>query len=327
MIDSNEFDRFYNLKLKSKLEELEEKRKATSSIHTFKTYGRILLVLIVLIIIDVTLINKKILPEAFMALVPISLVFTMFYPLVVLYKKGENFTPLNDEYKQKIIPELLSFISTNLRYEKEKGINLEEFNRTRLFIQATSFNSEDLITGEINDISYRMVDVKAKRGQNKNTQTCFEGLYVIATYKKDFGLPLYIRYHDLSYNISLNVPILEAVLGTNNSLPKGINYKTGNYDFDSFFEVKCENDESAKAIITPAFINAILLLKGKFTGKLQQALQSPINVFVKGNKVHIAIYELDVFDLSAFTSITGNDYTRKYYDFLSLSIEIAETLK
>jgi hypothetical protein len=340
MTDTNEFDRFYNLKLKSKLEELEEMRKTTSSIHNFKTYKRILLVLLVLIIIDVTLINIKVLPEPFFALVPISLVFTMFYPLVVLFKKGSNFTPINEEYKQRVIPELVSFVNSNLRYEKEKGITQVEFNRTRLFENASTFSSEDLITGEINGISYRMADVKAKRthqydvhsGVKTGPVTVFEGLYVIATYPKDLGPQLFIRYKGLGKLLADKVldflgegasKLLET------AEPKGISIETANSDFNALYNVKCENEDSAKAIITPDFINIMLTMNEKFNSKVAAAklLQNPVNVFIQGSEVHIALFDTDVFDLNAFSSVIENNYTRKYYDFLRLSIELAETLK
>ncbi len=340
MVDTNEFDRFYNLKLKSKLEELEEKRKTTTSIHNFKTYRRILLLLLVLIIIDVTLINKKALPEPFIALVPISLVFTIFYPLVVLFKKGSNFTPINEEYKLRVIPELISFVNSNLRYEKEKGITQVEFNRTQLFDNASIFSSEDLITGEINGISYRMADVKAKRthqydvnsGVRNGTVTVFEGLYVIATNPKDLGPRLFIRYKGLGKVLADKVldffgEGVNQLLETNE--PKGISIETANCDFNALYNVKCENEDSAKAIITPALISIMLTMNEKFNSKIDAAklLQNPVNVFIQGNEVHIALFDTDVFDLNVFSSVIANNYTRKYYDFLSLSIELAETLK
>ncbi|HUX97523.1 MAG TPA: DUF3137 domain-containing protein [Bacteroidales bacterium] len=339
--ESTKFDDFFNFNLKHKLEELEAKRIATTSIHNWKTYRRTLLVLLVLVIIDVTLFNKKLIPEYMIFVVPASVFFAMFYPLVVLYKKGSNFLPINEEYKKRIVPELISFVNTNLTYEKEKGILQTEFNRTRLFDNATIFSSEDLITGEINGISYQMADVKAKsiyhgHGHNsgktsdRSIRIIFEGLYVIATFNKDFGPPVYFRYRDLGQVMAGKI---SNFLGNqiSNQLPsneaKGISIDTVNSDFNGLFNVKCDNEESAKAIITPAFINAMLNLNGKFTGKVKQFLQSPVNVYIQGNEVHIALFEVEVFELNALTSVVANDYSRRYCDLLTMSIELAETLK
>jgi pheromone shutdown protein TraB len=103
MKSAKEFEQFFTFKLKPRLEELEEKRKAVKSIHNFKTYGRILLILLVLIIIDVVLVKKGFLPEFMFAFVFISVVFALVYPFVVLYYKGANFIPINEEYKLTVI--------------------------------------------------------------------------------------------------------------------------------------------------------------------------------------------------------------------------------
>lgn len=341
MDETKIFDDFFNFNLKPKLEELEAKRKATTSVHNWKTYRRILLVLLVLVIVDVILFNKKIVPEFMIAVVPVSVLFAMFYPLVVLYNKGSNFLPINEEYKKRIVPELISFVNSNLTYEKEKGIAQTEFNRTRLFDNATTFSSEDLITGEINGITYRMADVKAKsvyHGHGKSSKNTsdrsvniiFEGLYVIATFNKDFGPPVYFRYRDLGQVMAGKISNFLGNELTNqiaSTEPKGISIDTVNGDFNGLFNVKCDNEESARAIITPAFINAMLNLTGKFKGKVKQFLQSPVNVYIKGNEVHMALFELEVFELNALTSVVANDYSRRYCDLLNMSIELAETLK
>jgi hypothetical protein len=341
MSETKNFDDFFNFNLKQKLVELEAKRNASTSIHNWKTYRRILLVLLVLVIVDVILFNKKIIPEYMIAMVPASLLIAMFYPLVVLYKKGANMLPINEEFKQRVIPELVSFVNSNLRYEKEKGITQVEFNRTRLFSNATIFSSEDLITGEINGISYRMADVKAKSvhqshgtrsgnsSRSRSVNTIFEGLYIIATYNKDFGPPVYFRYNNIGQAIVGNV---QNFLGNELSKlvfttePKGISIETINSDFNAAFKVKCDNEELAKAIITPAFINAMLILNSKYDGQPRQLI-SPVNLFISGNEVHLTLYESDIFDLNAFTTIVANDYTKRYYDLLNLSIDLAETLK
>jgi hypothetical protein len=338
--DSKKFDDFFNFNIKQKLVELEAKRSAASSIHNWKTYRRIMLVLLVLDVVVVILFNQKIIPAYMFAIIPVSLVFAILYPLVVLYKKGAKMLPINDEFKQRVIPELVSFVNSNLRYEKEKGIPQTEFNRTRLFSNSTIYTSEDLITGEINGISYQMADVKAKivhsshgtqsgNSSRRSVDTIFEGLYIIATYNKDFGPPVYFRYKNIGQALVGNI---QNYLGNELSKqlvttePKGISIETINSDFNAAFKVKCENEEQAKALITPAFINMMLTLNRKYDGQPKQLI-SPVNVFISSNQVHIALNEADIFDLNAFTTIVASNYTKRYYDLLNLSIELAETLK
>jgi len=338
MKTAKEFEQFFEYKLKPRLEELEQKRKASNSIHNFKTYRRALLVLLVLVITDVTLVNKGILPEFMLSFVFVCVLFTMFYPLVVLYFKGSNFLPVNEEYKQIVIKDLVHFVDENLKYDAKNGLTEEEFNNTKLFHKTYSFKSEDLISGEVNGINYRMADVKAlgHRPSNVRTNTksayytIFEGLYVIATYKNDFGPSVFIRYRNLS-NVMAN-KFLEFLGNETNSVnsinePGGIHLATGNSNFDSLFYIVSENEESARKIITPAMIDSILGIKEKLFGKSNNLFINPINIFLSGNEAHFALFELDVFDLNALTSITKNNYTQKYYNFLCLAVGLAEILK
>lgn len=332
------FENFYTEKLLPKIEALEVKRKATTSIHNFKTYKRVLLVLLVVVIVVVTLMNKGIIPEFSVFVVPLSVLFAVFYPLVVLYHKGENFLPINNDYKLTVINDLVHFVDKNLTFEIEKGLSQEEFNNANLFVPAPIYSSEDLITGEVNGILYRMSDVKAKRkikGNKKHntkdsTGTVFEGLYVIATCNTDFGEGIYIRIKPLGEMAINNVLGMLGV--SQQTVDEFLNaelhtYETKNQAFDKMFSVKCVSLDEAIAYVSPQLIDLLISIKENLYSQKIQILSNPISIMLKRNQVHIALSELNVFDMEAFRSNTANNTTKRYYDFLQASINIVEIIK
>ena len=99
-------------------------------------------------------------------------------------------------YKNTVIPELLSLIDPQLEFEPEGGIPANEFSHTELFTTAPDrYSTEDLIFGHYGRTALRLAEVHAEdrrtttdsKGRTKTTYvTIFKGLLLIADFNKHF---------------------------------------------------------------------------------------------------------------------------------------------
>lgn len=331
MKTKEEFEKFYKTNLTGSLELLEKERKAGNSNHSFKTYGRILLVLLVIIIVVITLVKKyHLLPEYFFGVVPLSVLFALFYPIYILYKRGDNFTPVNDQFKKDIVAKIIKFVSTDLRFDPNGGISSSEFQSSGLFEPASTFHSEDLITGVVNDTSIKMAEViatktgdfrKGQKGTLSKTHRydVFRGLYVIVKTNHGTSTPLIVRSKKLLDNI-ISPGLLNIIKDLNSfetSDTRSASFVlSGDPAFDDKFIVQCSNPQILPEVLTNDMRQTIT--------SLHRLADANVNLIFLHNEFHFAISGSAIFDMDAHTSLTNSKFVHEYFNLLNVAVGFTE---
>jgi hypothetical protein len=332
-----EFQEYYSQYLKKKVEILEDQQKKNNTIHNFKTYRIVLAMLIAIVVIVVTLIKTDHLPEAFFFVVPLTVLFAIFYPLVVLFKRGSAFLDVNDDYKKNIVSEIVRFINKNFVYKPESGVSEDDIKAFGLFGNFYQFFSEDLIEGKINDINFKLSDIKVyqfksikeaqitrmkNKGAEKNIS--FEGLYAIVSLKQKIETPIHIQFKTLSHKILdiANKPLIEHLKSDN----KNLLVKSSNEGFNNYFNVYCNNEELAQSVLTPKLTTCILENTLKMFPQNHEFLKNPLNIMIKENNIYMAFFNASLFEMSAFKSISNENLAMEYFTFISSVIAIGEEI-
>lgn len=331
MKTKEEFAQFYKTNLTGSLELLESERKAGNSRHSFKTYGRILLVLLVIIIVVITMVKKyHLLPEYFFGIVPLSVLFAMFYPIYILYKRGDNFTPVNDQFKKDIVSKIIKFVSPDLRFDPNGGISSPEFQSSGLFEPASTFRSEDLITGIVNDAPIKMAEVIATQSGNFQTNQkgrhyktrhydVFRGLYIIVKTNRGASTPVIVRSKKLLDNV-ISPGLLNIIKDLNgvetNDTTTAHAVLIGDPAFDDKFVIQCTNPQVLSDILNNEVRQTITSLRG--------LADANINLIFLNNEFHFAISGSAIFDMDAHTSLTNSKFVHEYFNLLNVAVGFTE---
>ena len=334
MKSGEEFDHYYRQELEQKVRDLENKRLAISKRFSYKRYGRSLLWLLALDITIGICVSNKVIPEGFIGIIPGSFVYALFAPLFILYKRNVSFEPINAEYKQSIIPRIVSFVDPQLIYKPKEGITEREFNTSDLFARPTSsFKSEDLVEGVVDGYAVRLSDVEARKrsssngksakSSNSTSSTIMTGLYAVIKMNRTVPSKVMIRQSNV-INHAVN-QFAEQLLGSTmveaireNRHEKVV--KTGQADFDKDFEILCADEAVALQVVHPMFRQMLLAIKaevGSFTF---------VNVALFDDQLHVAYNGTNLFEGDAHQSFIEKNISKKYFFFLTSVVGIAKVL-
>lgn len=345
MKTAEEFKRFFDSRLIVTLNNLEEQRKQGKTIYSFKFYRRALLVFLALDITVVTLVKKELLPEPFFVTVFISVLFAVFYPLVVLFKRAGHILPIEEEYKEKVIKPLVKFISSDLTYEPKKGLSMNEFNAVRLFPKVTTFVSSNFISGKYENAEIRIATargsyVRTRSGRKTkfepDTVTVFDGLYIIARSPVSFPQPVYIRHRSVFEKTFDSIArFFTGNEGDQSSKhfndfvrePDGEIISSGDPDFDSVFNIKSADPAYAKDKFDAKLILAIKeSMIQLFGDKNANFLLNPVSVALIKDEVHVALYQNGLFELDMYKSVNELKQTQLCFTFVKAGCTIASKI-
>lgn len=196
------FEEVYKEILKLNIDELEllrkkckkEMNKPWITLFTAMALGVILELLMYI------LYNKYMISESFY-----SLIYIILYVIILItmsskisedtkYEKCEEY---RSAFKRIIIKHLVHGINKELNYNPDKGINAEDYRiiETREF---NVYNSDDLIQGNISNISIELAGVVAEDSASyidskNNDIKVFEGLFAKIEFPREFNTKIYIR--------------------------------------------------------------------------------------------------------------------------------------
>ncbi len=175
--------------------------------------------------------------------------------------------------KDNLMKELLEDSYASVSYRGKEGFSEEEIASSGMIMMGNSFESVNLVKGERGDISFEMADVtisrKTKSGKGYHTVTFFDGCWMTFRLHKSFGTTLHIKEKGFSGNQGPKRTPLSLVM-------------LENREFNRFFRVYAEDEERARYILSPLFIEAVLAINSSLQGDLMLALSD--------NTVHVAIH-------------------------------------
>ncbi len=197
---------------------------------------------------------------------------------------------LSVDFKKKYVPGELTKIFPNGEYFCDKGFTENEVVNSKLLKKEDRFNSEDMITGDFNDVRFRCSDVHIqdvrRSGKTTTVVTTFQGRF----YEFDFFK-----------NFKHNLVLLQS--GRFRSMSGFNKIKLESVEFNNEFKIYAKNDHEAFYILTPHFMEKLLKLDEKYHDKISFSFLN--------NKLFIAIDDRkDSFDFKAF----GSDVNQKLID-------------
>ena len=177
--------------------------------------------------------------------------------------------------KDNLMKELLEDSYASVSYREKEGFSEEEIAASGMIMMGNSFESTNLVKGERGDISFEMADVTVSRqtpsGKGYNTITFFDGCWMTFHLNKSFGTTIQIREKGFSGNQRI----------APDKKPLSL-LSVENKEFNRFFRVYAEDEERARYILSPLFIEAVLAINCSLQGDLMLALMD--------DTVHFAIH-------------------------------------
>ncbi|MBR4141352.1 MAG: DUF3137 domain-containing protein [Campylobacter sp.] len=209
---------------------------------------------------------------------------------------------IRHKFKTQVVEKVVKDINPNFVYLKDLHISEAEFNKTGIFsTQGRMFDGDDLISGEIEGVKFKMSDIRLKevRKRGKSTQIVdiFKGVVFIAEFYKNF----------LSHTV---------VLGSSEAKAFGKKIKVDNIEFNKKFRVYTSDEINAFYILSPSFMQRFL--------RLQKRLGCSINAVFLENKIYLYIdngkdnFELDLKSSLLQIAVVFDTYKRELENFFQI---------
>ncbi|MFC2588191.1 MAG: DUF3137 domain-containing protein [Campylobacter sp.] len=206
-------------------------------------------------------------------------------------------------FKDKIIRTLVN--SRGLNYDPYGQTPLEDFLHV-YNCRVDEYDSNDLISGQVEDVSVRLGDFKAvkiiKTDKGERRETLFEGAIFTADFHKNVD-----AYVSVCHKSSQNL----AVYGERAYMDDA--------RFNEYFKVYSSDQIAARYALTPVLMEKILTL--------HLSLDAPINILISQDKIYVAVETWrDNFEPDINASLLGSDgavrYARELDGFLAIVSEL-----
>ena len=181
--------------------------------------------------------------------------------LTVIYAANER-RKLSKVYKRIVVSRVVAALGEGMTYTPESKFTKQDFLDMDLFEKRTEqWSSEDEICGCKNTVTYSILEAKATRtegsGKNRRTVTIFKGLIIRLDFNKNF------QGHTVVVPDSES-KILGGLFGEAESRRRKEIARLENVDFEKLYSVYCTDQQEARYILTPKFMELILQAKGTF---------------------------------------------------------------
>lgn len=206
-------------------------------------------------------------------------------------------------FKDKIIRALVN--SRGLNYDPYGQTPLEDFLHV-YNCRVDEYDSNDLISGQVEGVSVRLGDFKAvkiiKTDKGERRETLFEGAIFTADFHKNVD-----AYVSVCHKSSQNL----AVYGERAYMDDA--------RFNEYFKVYSSDQIAARYALTPVLMEKILML--------HLSLDAPLNILISQDKIYVAVETWrDNFEPDINASLLGSDgavrYARELDGFLAIVSEL-----
>ena len=314
MKTAEEFNRYYDVNLISKLRDLENERKKLLRPMIFLCLpfvGSVVIFFLNFFVLHFHHLDRALFVGAILINGTLGAVFL---PRFFKLKKT-----LKVKYKEEIIKEMVYFIDPSLSYNSTSFISQSDFENSKLFTKGIDrYEGDDLVVGNIGKTEVRFSELNAqyettdKDGRSRYV-SIFNGIFFIADFHKDF----------VGETIVLpdRAEKLFGKLGTifqkmNVSRPDLV--KLENPDFEKAFVVYGSDQVEARYILTPALMERIMDFQKK-SGKIYLSfLYSKVYIAISLNK--------NLFEPPLFKSMLNYKLVEDYFKYLILMVNIVEDL-
>ncbi len=254
----------------------------------------------------------------------ISAIFT-FFPWHIKYYRGYN-----EGFKNTVIPKIVAFIDSRLRYDKTGMVPREEFMASHLFNDRPGdYHGDDLVSGTLGQTAIRFSEIHAKRvdivrrgsgsssssGKTRKKYTpIFNGLFFVADFNKSFkGTTIVLP--DTAQKLFGDLG--QALQGFN--VQNGQLIKLEDPEFEKLFVVYGQDQVEARYILSTSLMRRIVAFQTRTPNKMRLSFSA--------SKLHVAIpFEKALFEPRIMESLLNISHVQEYYDDLKLVVDIVEEL-
>lgn len=241
---------------------------------------------------------------------------------VLVYKKVffKRLQKIRQQFKQKVIQEIVQFVDPNLKYFEEQLISKEEYEASKLFpVAADYYYGEDYMLGKSDNVSYKFSELhtqfvmKDHRGR-KAFFTIFNGLFFIARLKENFSSHTIILPDTAQkYFGELGKYVNQWNIFRNEIVA------VDNEAFNKEFVVYSDNKEETQKLMTSALVERITNFKKKTGHK--------VLISFVDNNVNVAIpLKQDLFEPPVFTTMLNYFLIEENYHYIKLIVGISDDL-
>lgn len=234
---------------------------------------------------------------------------------------------VNKVYKEEVMPLMLNNLLSHykktdddvINYQPDYDADISLYDSNPLFASGNNITSEDLITGKIDKTQFSFYEVhyweKTGSGKNSHTYERFQGMAFIADFNKDF---------EGYTTISKGKPDGLSFFNSFNDLQE-VKMEAG--DFSNLFNVYSTDQQNARYIITPAFMERVVKLH-ELTRKMRSGFSLSSLTGSRGNELSVLFRgsNMEVYLPSTKDRFEASVSSEMKVDEISEDFEVLETL-
>jgi hypothetical protein len=316
MRTEEDFKAYFDSNLLHFLKEFDKKRKPLINYRLINL--GLLVLLIPLFIYTLSLGNGEFTAWTILCLIPIGLMVWIGIKRYQIYKD------FRDEYKNKVIKEIVKLVDPELQYDYESRISDNEFYHSQIYLtSADRSTGEDLIYGKIDKtaikfselhLEYKTESTDSDGHHQTQWHTIFKGIFFIADFNKNFKTQTVVLPDGLERIFGKFARKLQKMTTRRGNL-----IQLENPLFEKYFKVYAEDAIESRYILTPALMERITNFRVK-TG-LKVAFS-----FVDSN-IYIALpIQKNLFEPRVFKNLYSYEFIKESFSYLMLFTGIVEEL-
>lgn len=238
--------------------------------------------------------KRKLIINIIVFLLGVFLHLTLLGIIIIILSLGFYFIKVKNKiddyknlFKNNLVKACLEEEFTELNYEEDMGISMDEVKESGLIDLNDEFHSNDLIVAKYEKVKFKQSDIVVyeliKRGPddyNADKKECFIGRFLVFDFMKSTDSLVKVlgkNYKPGEENQGVIEAVKNKVAGLNTENQVFLESEIFNNNFKTF----CDNAQTAFYILTPQMIEAITMLSDKYEGK--------IAISFKNEKMYVAI--------------------------------------
>ncbi len=241
-----ELRRLYQEKLEPELKKMEKARKEQLKSHRLQLF--------IFIMFGLSMFVPASLVPWFYKIPLIIVVFIT--GVVVISLNTSKSRAYTQNYKTKIVQEVLHFINPDYKYFPEGSIKRDDYLKSGLYSDGNEYEGEDYVTGVAGKTPFQFAELYVYSEGDKSTTIYFSGIFFIAEFNKHLHEKTFVFPEKSKINI----------------LTKREKTHFGDYErltlenpkFEEVFSVYGSSQQEARYILTPAMMEAMLDIHNKY---------------------------------------------------------------
>ncbi len=313
------FEKFYEEKLRIPLEKLEKKRKKVAGHIKIAWWTFAALTLLVIVIYWHQFVKEP--PLLFF---PASVLAVLCILTYKLFKKNYR-----KNFKKDVVSPLVKFIDDSMEYDSKACIPKKIFLESRLFPSFNEYGGEDLVRGRRGETDFMFSELFARiarRDSKGNTRktVVFEGVFFVSDFHKEFkGVTAILPQH-----------VFET---SDSAYREGFGYavKLEDPEFEKEFNVFGSDQVESRYVLSTSLMKRIVDYKRR-TGQVMSISFVNSKIFVaisweetiagKGGKFSVSTRK-NLFEPPVFSPLKGFETASSYMEDVEVILDIIDDLR